>query len=277
MRLLGSLFGAALGLVTTLACAAATASIAQAQVLRVGGTGSGISMMQQLAKPFRIETGIVVQTVPSLGSSGGYRALAAGMLDIVVAGRPPSAAEARSGVLIGATASTPFVLVTSRPTAPAFAAWQVAEIYRAASAKWPDGTPITLVMRPRAESDSELLAAAFPNMPAALEQARRRADLPVAAMDPDNAEMAERLAGSLAAGSYAHLVGEQRKVRFATIDGVAPSLETLASGAYPYRKPYFFGLSGTQSAPALRFIAFLHSDAGKAALRDAHCLLDNQP
>jgi hypothetical protein len=78
--------------------------------------------------------------------------------------------------------------------------------YATGKATWPDGTAIKVILRPRAESDNEVLTSMFPGMVAALDDARKRSDLPTAATDQDNAEIAERLPGSLIGTTYSQTV-----------------------------------------------------------------------
>ncbi len=79
--------------------------------------------------------------------------------------------------------------------------------------------------------------------------------------------MAERMPGSLAGSSFTQITMERRNLRFVAIDGAAPSLENFQSGAYPFGKPLFFVLPARKTAAADRFIAFLRSPEGEAALR----------
>ena len=166
-------------------------------VLRVGGTGGASALMARLGKPFTQQTGIAVDIIPSLGSGGGISATADGVLNIAISGRPLSAAEQARGLVQSAAVRTPYVLATSLRASPSMTVREIIGAYATEKATWPDGTTIKLILRPRAESDNEVLTSMFPGMAAALDDARRRSGLPTAATDQDNAEMAERLQGSL--------------------------------------------------------------------------------
>ncbi len=58
--------------------AALIASSASAETLRVSGTGGATAAMQHVALAFDAATGIKMEVIPSLGSSGAMRALGAG-------------------------------------------------------------------------------------------------------------------------------------------------------------------------------------------------------
>ncbi|TPG60274.1 hypothetical protein EAH89_02470 [Roseomonas nepalensis] len=258
------------GLAALLALSALPARAAD--VLRVGGTGGATALLAHLGKPFTRQTGIVVEVIPSLGSGGGIAATADGVLDLAVSGRPLSAAEKARGLVQAAAVRTPYVLATSHRAPPAMTESEVVGAYASETASWPDGSPIKLVLRPRAESDNQVLAALFPGMGAALDGARRRPELPVAATDQDNADAAEGLRGSLIGTTYTQVVMEERNLRMIAIGGVAPSIESFESGAYRHTKVFHVIHAQRPGGVAERFVRFLRSEEGVRALREAGCL-----
>lgn len=249
-----------------------TAPVTAAEVLRVGGTGGATALLEQLGRSFTERTGIVIDVVPSLGSSGGINATADGVLDLAVSGRPLSAAERARGLVTVATIRTLYVLATSHRHPPAMSEREVVKAYASEKVTWPDGSRVMLVLRPRAESDNQVLIGLFPEMDAALNQARQRSDVPVAATDQDNADMAERLPGSLIGTTYTQVLLERRDLRLVTIDGASPTMEAFGSGAYRYTKVFYILHPRQASLAAKRFIEFLQSEEGLRTLRAAGCL-----
>ena len=241
-------------------------------VLRVGGTGGATGLLAYLGKTFTAETGIGVEVIPGLGSGGGINAAADGVLDVAVAGRPLNLAERTRGLVAGAVIRTPYVLATSRPVDTSMTERQIIDAYTMDKANWPDGSLIKVILRPRPESDNIALVALFPGMTTALGEARKRPELPIAATDQDNADMAESLPGSLIGATYTQIKMEQRKLRLIAIDGVAPSIDAFESGAYRYTKELYVLHRQTPSAPVQRFIGYIRSKAGISALREAGCL-----
>ncbi|CAH2602891.1 Phosphate ABC transporter, periplasmic phosphate-binding protein PstS (TC 3.A.1.7.1) [Rhodovastum atsumiense] len=245
---------------------------AGAEVLRAGGTGGATALLVHLGRPFTAQSGIAVDVVPSLGSGGSIAAAADGMIDLVVSARPLTAAERARGLDAVATLRTPFVLATSHPAPSGLAAGAVAGMFVAVKPAWPDGAVLRPILRPRTETDTLVLAALFPGMAAALEQARQRPDLPVAATDQDNADLAEHLEGSLTGITLAQLVLEGRALRLVPLDGVTPSLAGFEAGDWRYGRDFIL-IARRPAAPAVgRFLQFLHSEAGRAALRAGACL-----
>lgn len=240
--------------------------------LRLGGTGGATALLAHLGVPFTQQTGIAVEVIPSLGSGGAISAVADGVLDVVVSGRPLSISELQRGVIQVAALRTPYVFATSHPAPHSMSESKIVNAYGAAKATWPDGSIIKLILRPRAESDNQVLMALFPGMTEALDRARTRAELPIAATDQDNADLAERLTGSLIGTTYTQVVMEVRKLRLIPIDGVTPTIDTFASGAYRYTKVLYVAHQQQPSVRATRFLQFMLSDEGIRAMRAAGCL-----
>lgn len=249
---------------------------ASAEALRIGGTGAATEMLRQIAPSFEAASGITLQIVPSLGTSGGNAAVADGVLDVSIAGRDLKNAEAAKGLVVAARLRTPFGLVTSRHGTDNFFSTEIAELYRSARPLWPDGTPIRIILRPVDESDNGVLAALFPGMLDALKQARTRNDLSVVATDQDNAEMAERVSGSLVGASYTQMTTEKRNLRFVSIDGVLPSLASYENGSYPYGKTLYLVVPTTIAPEAAAFVSFISTEEGEDLLRQAGIVMDTK-
>jgi phosphate transport system substrate-binding protein len=109
----------------------------------------------------------------------------------------------------------------------------------------------------------------FPGYAEAHKAARKRADIPVAATDQDNADLAESTPASLIGTTYLQVVTEKRNLRFVTLDGVEPSLESFERGTYRYGKDLIF-VVGPKKKPAVEsFLAFLRSSEGTEHFRQA--------
>ena len=240
-----------------------------AATLKVGGTGAVTELLHQLAPAFEAETGIVLEVVPSLGTSGANAALADGKLGLAVSGRDLNAKETARGLTVAGTLRTPFGLATSRTGPENLKRDEIAHLYGADKPVWPDGTPVQIVLRPVLESDNIVLGNLFPGMVEAIQQLRKRNDLSIAATDQDNAEMGEKAKGSLVSATMAQVTTEKRNFRFVSIDGVAPSLEGLQNGSYPYGKTMYLMVPSVVSPEATAFVAFLGKSAGETLLRTA--------
>jgi phosphate transport system substrate-binding protein len=246
---------------------------AASKTLRMGGTGSSIGMLRQVGGEFAAAAGgVKVIVIPSLGSSGGIHALTDGKLDVAVSARPLKPAEAAKGVRQVLVLRTAYVLATSHRKPNGLKTADLPKIFSASKPTWADGTPIRLILRPRSETDTKLLGKLFPGMDKAIEDLRRRAEVPIAATDQDNADMAERLPGSLTGTTLTQLMTEHRRLQLVTLDGVAPTLVNCENGSYRFAKNLYFILRPNDAPVAQEFIAFLNSPQGEKALRDTGTL-----
>ncbi len=241
---------------------------AAADTLRMGGSGSAIGTLKRLGAAFAAGSATKVDVVPSLGSTGGIRAVSDGVLDIGASARLLKPEEAATGLIQVLVARSPFGLVTSHRSPNGLKSAEIAELFKSEKSRWADGAPMRIILRPKGDSDTALLGAIFPGMSVALEQARRRADVPLAANDQDNADLAERMAGSLTGFPLAQIMTEKRGLRFVAIDGVEPTFENFEKGTYPYAWTMYFVFPATKSPAAERFMAFVRSPQGQNLLRE---------
>jgi phosphate transport system substrate-binding protein len=244
----------------------------QASELRVGGTGSATELLKHLGDAFAKHSETRVEVIPSLGSSGAISALGDGVLDLAVSGRSLKPEEQNKGLTVALAMRTPFVIATSHPKPEGLKATDLAGVFSASKPTWADGAPMRPILRPRSESDTILMGALFPGLAAAIEIARNRPDIPVAATDQDNAEMAERLGGSLIASTLTQLLMEKRNLRPVAIDGVEPTFSNFVGGTYPYGKDLRFVVRSNPTPATERFLAFLASPQGQDLLREAAVL-----
>lgn len=241
---------------------------AQPAALRAGGTGSAIGTMRMVADALGRSRGAgdVLSLVPNLGTSGALKALQAGAIDLAFVARPLKPEEKATGLTSLEYGRSPFVIVTNRADLKSLTRARLAELVSGRAPAWPDGQPVRLVLRPRSDGDSALLAAMSPDVARALEAAQARPGMVVAATDQDAADEAERLPGSLGTSTLSLTLSEHRRLALVAIEGVAPSVKTLADGTYPYQKSFFLVTRGAPSGLAKQFVEFVRSREGRAIL-----------
>lgn len=248
-----------------------------AETLRAGGVGSATKLLPILFAGMDAAETVKLEVIPSLGTNGGLRALSENAIDLAVAGRPPNVDELQREFRVALTIRTPFILVTSHSKPPGLKSQEIADIFKSPKAAWSDGSLIRIILRPRSESDTLILTQQFPDMAAALEVARKRPDVPVAATDQDNVEAAERMKDSLTASTLTQLITERPNLRPVALDGVLPSIDALESGTYPFTKTLYFILPAKPKPAVERFLAFIQSAAGQALLRETGNILVTVP
>jgi phosphate transport system substrate-binding protein len=245
-----------------------SAESARAEVLRAGGAGAITQMLQRAGAAFtEREPGTTLVVLPNLGSAGAIAGVTEGLLDFAVSGRPLNSEEAKS-LTATVLASTPFGLASSQPNPGNIKSANIAAFYQNLKSVWPDGTPVRIVLRPKAEVDAALLVNTFPNMATTIEQLREHTEIPVAATDQDNVLLAEKIAGSLIAVTLTQIASEKSPLHFVAIDGVEPTLENFERGAYPYRKVFYFVFAPGRKPAVERFLAFLRTADGEKLLRE---------
>jgi phosphate transport system substrate-binding protein len=245
----------------------ASGAVARAELLRTGGTGAAQETLRRLAAAFsKVEPEIRIEVIEGLGSSGAIAAVAGGAIDFAISGRPLGANDSRAlkGSVI---ARTPFCLASSHPQPGDVRSVDIADFIGSATSVWSDGKPVRLILRPRSDSDSQLLVRYFPEMAAAMDKARQRSEIPVAATDRDNAMLAENMAGSLTAITFAQIQTENPSLTLLSIDGVTPTLENFESGKYPYGKDLELVVPSNAKPALERFVAFVRSSGGREVLR----------
>lgn len=249
------------------------------EVLRVSGTGSALGTLQRLAGPFaRANPGHRLQILPSVGSSGAVSAVANGALDVGVSGRPLEPAERALGLAATAYARTPVVFaVGPRTGVSGITTAELVRIYRGELTIWPNGERVRLVIRPRTDVDNAVLRAISPEMSAAVELALGREGLLMALTNQECDEILSRTPGSIGPTSLSEIVSAEPSLVPLALNGVAPTLPNLASGAYPLSKTLLVVTRVPPPPPVRRFLAFLASAEARKIVEQAGNLPLSRP
>ncbi len=242
--------------------------------VRVGGAGSGLGVMKILAGAFEKEhPGIRVKILPSLGSSGGIKALLHGALDVAVSGRPLKGEELRDGAVSVECARTPFVFVVHKKVNKKDITTRELEmIYSGQLLKWPDGTQIRLVLRPAGDTDTLLLGKISKGMEQAVKAANARHDMIMEVTDQEAADAVSKIPGALSASTLVQIKTEKKPLKVLSFNGFTPTPDSLATGRYPLAKPLYLVTAPKTSAAALQFIRFVRSAEGRAILAKSGAL-----
>jgi len=239
-----------------------------AEIVRVGGTGMGLALAR--AAGDRVEAlhpGTRTEVLPSLGTPGGIRALVAGAIDVAIATRAPTPDEQAKGVQSAFCLKTALVFATSHANPAGIRLAQLPQIFSDADPRWPDGTPLKVILRSRAGTENPYLVKLMPAMEAAFDAAYKRPGMPISATDQENAEIARRTAGSFAIMTLLQLRSENLALKPLTLDGIAPNAQTVAEGSYPMPLPVCLLVSPSPAPATARFIAFIRSPEGLDLVR----------
>ncbi len=158
--------------------------------------------------------GITIEVLPSIGSSGGIKAVVAQVIDLGLASRPLKEAEAATGARSEGFARTQMAFASSsRTEVESLTPDEVASILSGQTTHWPSGEPIRLVMRPPSESAIGLLRSLSPELDRAVDAALARPGLVTAITDQDNADTLEELAGSFGLVAIGQIRAERRRLQ----------------------------------------------------------------
>lgn len=250
-----------------------------AETLRVAGTGSSAPLVTKLFAAFRRQAPAaeLVLSSPPLGSGGALRALASGGINIALIGRPLAQSEAAAFGRSWPLASTPFVLATQGGRrASGFSRDELAAVYEGRLRHWDDGKPIRLVLRASMEADTRVLKSLSPAMAAAVDAATQRPGMAQGQDDLSTVDLLRQVPGSLGPTSLGLLRTLDLRLDLLPLDGIAPTVDNLKSGRYPWRKTLTVVLPTRPSALAERFAAFLASPEAAEVLR-RHDYLPEKP
>ena len=239
-----------------------------ATTIRIGGSGSTLGTMKILGEAFKkTHLHATVVIVPSLGSGGGIQAMLAGAIDIAVISRSLKDAERIQGAIGMEYARTPFVFATAAHTnVSAITTHELVSIYKGERKTWPDGRPLRLVLRPESDSDTDLAKSLSPEMNQAVKTALTREGMIMAPTDKASADSLETIPGTFGTTTLAQIISEKRALQPLALNGVTPSLKTLADGKYPYYKTFIMVSNPKTNPLAQQFIGFVRSAAGQQIL-----------
>ncbi|RAI43054.1 substrate-binding domain-containing protein [Rhodoplanes roseus] len=256
--LLGMLFAVSL----------ASAPSRAAELVRVGGTGMALATMRQISDSLRaVAPDVVVEVLPSLGTSGALRALKEHAIDIAVAARTLEPEERTKGFVEATCLRTALLFASSHPSPGGIRSTDLPRLYTDPAPLWPDGRHLKILMRSRAGSENAYLAAYLPAMKPALERAYGRPGVPVATTDQENAELAVRTEGSFAVMTLLQLRSEHLDLRPVAVDGVVPDPATVADGSYPLSVVVCAVTRAVKPPAVTRVVTHLRSETGRNLIR----------
>lgn len=241
-----------------------------AQTIRIAGTGSSAPLVERLFGEFSAGKGDVTlsQVKPPLGSGGALRALARGRVDMAITSRLPNQEEAK---LLGGhfpLAATAFVVASSSVMRPkGVSLSELADIYAGRMTHWDDGSPIRLVLRSSAESDTAVLKSLSPDMSAAVDIAAKRVGMAMGQDDFDTVELLANARGSLGPTTKGLINTLGLSLHALPLNGISPTFQNFQNGVYPWRKILYVMLPLQPSKSVQEFAKFLKSDEAAKVMR----------
>ena len=241
----------------------------RAESVRIGGAGSAMGSIRALADTFqKSNPDFQFDLLPNSGSSGGFKAVKDGVLQIGLITRLPFAEEKANELQVVEYGRTPFIFIANKPDVKGLKYSDIIDIYAGRLSKWPDGRLVRLVLRPVKDTDTLILAKSSPEMRMALDVAHQRKGLSLAITADEAIELVARVPGSLSSSTLAVVARVPGShVNIMAIDGVEPTLGNLKNGSYPYYKPLYLVYDSAKSSPLIhRFVDFVRSPQAQGLL-----------
>lgn len=245
--------------------------------LIITGTGSSIGTMQRMGEVFQKKhPNVTVNVLPSIGSTGGIKAVKAGQIDIGLSYRTLNPDERGLEIIEEPYGRTAFIFAVqeSNPT-NGLTLMEIEEIYTRKRTTWTDGTPIRLILRPISDGFSVYLNGIHPRLKSASEKAHSIPGVFIGMTDQEAAAQIEKTPGSFGTTSASLVASEKRKIKALLVDGSAPVLSNLADGVrisagkYPYAMTMFLLYKRDNNKGQVKdFIEFVFSKDGRKILSE---------
>lgn len=245
-------------------------SSALAETVRIGGTGAALGTMLLMGKAFqKSHPEHSVTVLPSLGSSGGLKALQGGALDVAVSARDVNPEEKAAGLSAKKYGTTAFIFVShGKASIQPLTNKVIAAIFSGKQVSWPNGQPIRLVLRPKGDSDTKQLMKFSSDIEAALMAAHAKSGMTLAITDTDAADLVDKMPGAFATSTLSLVLSENRNFNILSLNGVKPNAQTITNGTYPHTKDMYAVIGTNASGGAKQFLHFLRSPQGLKILEE---------
>ena len=236
----------------------AAAVLAPRPEVIAAGTGAMTPLAIALAHELASGPGLHVRVEPSIGSGGGIAAARDGAVDLGLVSRPLRAEEstglervdlARDAVVLAAAADVPLDDLSSA---------DVHRLYRG------ELRGVTVLLRDDAESANTALESVHPGL--AEERRRSAASGRFRVLDHDDAMALALLTTPRAVGVFS-LAAIRPPLRVLRIDGITPSSESLARGAWRAGRTLGVVFRPERHDRVMPFLALARSERGRALIR----------
>ncbi|MBI5527318.1 MAG: substrate-binding domain-containing protein [Deltaproteobacteria bacterium] len=232
--------------------------------LVVAGSGPVLPIARLIAREYeKRHPGERVVIPGSIGSAGAVAALKDGAIDIGLLSRPLRDSERSPGIIEKPFARVPLsAVVRSDTPVSALGRRQLVDIFRGVADKWPEGTPITPLVRERGDSGNLLFATSFPELAAAIDESLRTRRWTVCYSDGEMRDALLEIRGAIGFLDATTIAIEKVPLKTVSIEGAAPE----PAGGHPFERTYFLLARDLPQSPAATAFVELALSAGVRAM-----------
>jgi len=239
--------------------------------LRFAGCDANLAITRLLGRAFTRTRPHVRIQLETVGSTNGIALAAAGAIHIGLSSRPLRDGEegrgltfrpyARTAVVVGADPDLPEVAVTSA---------DLLGLYRGTKQRLGNIPEVALLTREEGDSSVVTLKQTLPGFAEAYAAGAKAHHWTVLYSEPTMHEALLMLPFALGLSDLGTITIERLPIKALTVDGVAPTLENVASGRYPFVKTLaFVWREDVLPASGRAFVEFVRSPEA-AAILTAH-------
>lgn len=237
--------------------------------LVLAGCASNGPITRLLVSAFTEARPDITIEVKGVGSTNGIWLAAGGAVPIGLTSRPLRENEKDLGLTVVPYARTALVIAAHRSVADdGFTADELVGIYKGTRARWGDGQDLVLLTREPGDSSIQLLSrriVGFGEAYTSVEWARRGT---IVYSEGEMHRLLTVRPFALGLSDLGTLTVERLPIKAMKVNGVAPTLEDVASGRYPLVKILSFVFREDKLAqPAKAFVDFARSPEGGRILR----------
>lgn len=232
------------------------------ETLRLAGCDANMPLTRLLARAFTQRHPEVRLEFRTVGSTSGAALAAAGAVHIGLVSRPLRAAEDALGLTFRPYARTA-VVIAADPDLPdaALTATDLLGLYRGTRQWLGSGRNVALLTREEGDSSVVSLKESLPGFAQAYAAGSSTSHWIVVYSEPAMHEALLTLRFAVGLSDLGTVTIERLPIRALSIDGVAPTLENIANGRYPFSKTLaFVWRRGTLPDAARAFVEFAHSE-----------------
>lgn len=244
------------------------ATAAQAETIKIGGSGSMIPLLTTLGKAYMKKNpkDTVEVNQKSMGQPGGIAALNAGAIDIAMSAMAITPEQAKLLVEPFEIARVAGVVAVSRNvTATNLTSQQLCDIYAGKIKNWKQvggaDAPIAALTRPESDSTKQMFRKAIACM-AGLKEAPQILNLPKSADMHNTLSTTQNAIGPVDAIALGDAAGKFKAIK---VDG--KSHEMLESGKWPFVLRNSLVLGKNRGEAVKRFMKFIKSPEGQTIIK----------
>jgi phosphate transport system substrate-binding protein len=240
-------------------------------IVRIAGSGAAIPLLSRLAQAWSAShpsPRIVVE--PSVGSTGGVRAVSEMAIDLGVVARPLKPSEAGPALVVIPLARDAVVLA-GHPALPIddISSSFLVDLMTGTRTAFEDGSHAAFLLRDRDDTAHSALEQVVPGLRTPREQAHATRRFPVLRHDDAMGIALSATPGAIGPFSLGAILSEHLPLRVLAIDGVRPTTEGVKTGAWKASRDLSFVVRRDRIERSASFLAFARSDEGAKVIGDS--------